>query len=115
MLLGGAGHRAAAEVIQVNLADHARPTLTGPAGGADTIWNAWSPVASPLLDSSGNPTTIRFSAAGGGPYGDWWCDLELLTGGVFDVGGGTLPVAMEGIDPGWNGPRQLDAGAGAGR
>lgn len=89
-----------AGMINVNLGDNARSTLNGPAGGAGTLWNAWRMAGSSLQDASGNDTGVNFTAAGDGPYGDWWCDLELLTGGVFDSGGGTLPFVMTGLDPG---------------
>ena len=86
--------------INVNLGDGARPTLYGPAGGAGTTWNAWGLSGSTLKDSAGNDTGVNFTAAGDGPYGDWWCDLELLTGGVFDQGGGLLPLVITGLVPG---------------
>jgi hypothetical protein len=92
-------HSLHAGVIQVSLGDIASPTLNGPAGGTSTVWNAWSPVPSPLLDGDGQPATVSYTAAGGGPFGDWWCDLELLTGGVFGQAGETLPLLIDGLDP----------------
>ena len=94
-----AGPCASAREIHVSLGDNARPTLNGPAGGAGTIWNSWSPLKNVLKDALGNDTGVTFTAAGEGPYGDWWCDLELLTGGVFDRGGGSLPFVISGLDP----------------
>jgi hypothetical protein len=96
----GAGPCVEARTIHVNLGDNARPTLNGPAGGAGTTWNDWSLSGSGLKDSVGNDTTVNFTAAGTGPYGDWWCDLELLAGGVFDEGGGSLPIVITGLEPG---------------
>ncbi len=87
-------------MINVNLGDGARPTLNGPAGGAATTWNAWGLSGGTLKDSAGNDTNVTFTAAGDGPYGDWWCDLEILAGGVFDAGGGSLPFVITGLVPG---------------
>ncbi len=87
----------AGQLVQVNLADNAGPTIHGPAGGAGSVWNAWSPLAAPLRDSAGNPTPVGFSLAGSGPCGDWWCDLELLCGGVYLNGGGQIPLVISGL------------------
>lgn len=86
--------------IQVVLSNTATPALHGPAGGSGTTWNTRFLSDSPLNDSAGNPTSVNFTADGRGPFGDWWCDLELLTGGVFDEGGGTRPFRITGLDPG---------------
>lgn len=87
----------AGQLVQVNLADNAGPTIHGPAGGAGSVWNAWGPVPAPMRDSAGNPTPVSFSVAGNGPYGDWWCDLELLCGGLYQAGGGGFPLVISGL------------------
>jgi hypothetical protein len=94
----GAGHCGEARTIQMTLGDHARPTLHGPAGGLGTIWNARGLLDGALKDSAGSDTGVDFMAAGAGPYGDWWCDLELLMAGVFDEGGGSLPLVITGLE-----------------
>lgn len=98
--VSGAGPCADAGIIQVNLGDHTSPTFHGPAGGAGTTWNTWIMSGGGLKNSVGNDTSVNYTAAGEGPYGDWWCDLEFLTGGLFDVGGGTLPFVITGLEPG---------------
>ncbi len=100
MLAAGfsAGSALDARTLQVTLGDNARPTLHGPAGGANTTWNAWSPLTGSLHDSAGTDTAVNYTAAGAGPYGDWWCDLELLTGGVFAEVGGSLPFVISGLE-----------------
>lgn len=95
----GMGPGLKAGMINVSLSDNASPTLNGPAGAAGTTWNAWRTSSSGLKDTAGNDTSVTFTAAGEGPYGNWWCDLGLLTGGLFDNGGGTLPLAISGLDP----------------
>ena len=92
------GATAEARTIQVIFGDNARPTLQGPAGGLATTWNARCLLDGALKDSAGNDTGVNFTAAGTGPCGDWWCDLELLTGGLYDEGGGSLPVVITGLD-----------------
>ena len=95
----GMGPVVKAGMINVSLSDNASPTLSGPAGAAGTTWNTWRAPAIALKDSAGNDTSVNFTADGAGPYGNWWCDLGLLTGGVFDNGGGTLPCVISGLDP----------------
>jgi hypothetical protein len=90
----------ATPAIQVNLADGTGPTVHGPAGGVGTVWNAWQPVATSLRDAAGAATPVSITAAGNGPYGDWWCDLELLAGGIYQDGPTALPVAVTGLAPG---------------
>jgi len=94
----GVGIGGDARTIQVNLGDYARPTLHGPAGGLATTWNSRGLLDGALKDSAGNDTGVNFTAAGTGPYGDWWCDLELLTSGLFDEDGGSLPLVITGLD-----------------
>lgn len=90
--------RGEARTIQVSLGDYAGRTLQGPAGGMATTWNARGLQDGVLKDSSGNNTGVNFTAAGTGPCGDWWCDLDLLSCGLYDEGGGSLPLVITGLD-----------------
>lgn len=88
-----------ARVIQMSLGDNASPTLRGAAGGTGNTWNDWRTLESGLKDSTGINTTVTFTAGGDGPYGDWWCDLELLASGSHVDDGVTSPLVIAGLDP----------------
>ncbi len=83
----------------MNLGDNVRPSLHGPAVAADATWNAWRTLESGLKDSAGTGTAVTFTAGGDGPYGDWWCDLELLAGGLCEEGGIPHPFVISGLNP----------------
>lgn len=91
---------ASARILHVSLGDNPTHTLHGPAGGAGAVWNTWSPISGPLMDSEGNATSVEISAEGDGPYGDWWCDLQLLTSGLAcSDGEGPKLVQITGLSP----------------
>ena len=107
-----------ARSYHVSFGDQVDRTLHGPAGGSGLAWNTWSPLAGPLQDSAGVRTMVAVEADGEGPYGDWWCDLSLLTGGIVERTGSTGTVTITGLDPGqaydlylacsWGGARWFD-------
>ena len=85
-------------VVNVSLGDTPGSALNGPAGGAGAVWNSWSPIEGILLDSDGNPTTVEVAAEGEGPYGDWWCDMQLLSGGLAARDQEVKLVRISGLD-----------------
>lgn len=89
-----------ASAVNVSLADNPGFALVGPAGGEGNVWNTWKPLDGPLLDADGNPTSIEVLAEGEGPYGDWWCDMPLLTGGLAARDGEQKQIRISGLNPG---------------
>jgi len=91
--------RVDAGVINVSLGDNPSHLLTGPAGGTATVWNTWSPLGGTLLDAKGNPTAVEVVAGGEGTYGDWWCDMVLLSGGIATSDQEQKPLEVRGLNP----------------
>ena len=87
-----------AEVLSVSLSDNLSPSLDGPAGSVGTFWNAWDSAGGPLLKSDGGSSSVRYVVEADGPHADWWCDLELLTGGVHVAGGETSQLVISGLE-----------------
>ena len=90
----------AQQAVHVSLGDNAGPALGGPAGGGGKVWNSWTSDAGPLRDSEGNETTVEVEATGEGPGGGWWCDLRLLSGGMYCGDGESGALVISGLDPG---------------
>lgn len=86
-------------VVNVSFGDNPSSALNGPAGGAGAVWNSWSPIDRTLLDSDGNSTTVEVAAEGEGPYGDWWCDMQLLSGGLVARDQEVKLVRISGLNP----------------
>jgi hypothetical protein len=89
-----------AEVVNVSLSDNLSPTLNGPSGGVGSYWNGWKSAGNSLVNSSGIGTQTSFATDAEGPHGDWWCDLELLSGGVHVPPGMARSLEIKELSPG---------------